>query len=137
MHFPQASLNACLFHFDQNMLKHSRYPSNFYQDDEGRIIINTLKGLPFLPLVDVLDGWRELKVEIISYFGEHSNTFIKYFENYYLEMSNDSYLMEIWNCSYRGCPHYAWWRRASRRGPSGVVCLDKWAMRRDYSRLQA
>ena len=37
----------------------------------------------------------------------------------------------------RGCPHYASRRRASRRGPSGVVCLDTWAMRRDYSRLQA
>ena len=35
------------------------------------------------------------------YFGEHGNTFIKYFENYYLEMSYDSYLMEIWNCSLR------------------------------------
>ena len=39
--------------------------------------------------------------------------------------------------SIRGCPHYASRRRASRRGPSGVVCLDTWAMRRDYSRLQA
>ena len=39
--------------------------------------------------------------------------------------------------SLRGCPHYASRRRASRRGPSGVVCLDTWAMRRDYSRLQA
>ena len=39
--------------------------------------------------------------------------------------------------SVRGCPHYASRRRASRRGPSGVVCLDTWAMRRDYSRLQA
>ena len=28
-------------------------------------------------------------------------TQIKYFENYYLEMSYDSYLMEIWNCSLR------------------------------------
>ena len=78
------------------MLKHSRYLSNFLQDDEGRIIINTLKGLPFLPLADVLDGWRELKVEIISYFGEPANTFIKYFEDYYLEMSNRSFIGTSW-----------------------------------------
>ena len=24
----------------------------------------------------------------------------------------------------RACPHYAWWRRATWRGPSGVVCLE-------------
>ena len=24
----------------------------------------------------------------------------------------------------KACPHYAWWRRATWRGPSGVVCLE-------------
>ena len=56
--------------------------------------------------------------------------------NYYFKQHNKKHYIVLRWC-FRGCPHYAWWRRASRRGPWGVVCLDKWAMRRDYSRLQA
>ena len=71
------------------------------EDDEGRILINTLKGLPFLPVRDVLDGWRELKPLICQHFGDIGHPFIKYFEDYYLEMSNKSFVIEIWNCSLR------------------------------------
>ena len=52
-------------------------------------------------------------------------------------MLDETLSMDRQIASVRGCPHYASRRRASRRGPSGVVCLDTWAMRRDYSRLQA
>ena len=36
----------------------------------------------------------------------------------------------------RACPHYAWWRRATWRGPSGVG-HQAWAIRRSVFRAPA
>lgn len=99
--FPHAGLHGCLFHLGQNILKHSKTLANLHSDAEGRILVQTLKGLPFLPIEDIQYGWDELKVLFSVHFGTSSDIFIKYFEETYLERGPRSYKVELWNCSQR------------------------------------
>ena len=47
----------------------SRRLTDFHEDHEGRVLINCLEGLPFLPVNDVLDGWLELRPLFRQHFG--------------------------------------------------------------------
>ena len=95
------TLHGCLFHLGQNLDRHAKSLGNFNNDDEGRMLLKALKGVAFLPEQDVQDGWNELKVEFSSYFGAVADPFITYFEDYYLERSNRSFKISLWNCSQR------------------------------------
>ena len=65
------------------------------------MLLKALKGVAFLPEQDVQDGWNELKAEFSSYFGAVADPFITYSEDYYLERSNRSFKISLWNCSQR------------------------------------
>ena len=65
------------------------------------MLLKALKGVAFLPVQDVQAGWDELKAEFSTYFGTIADDFIHYFEEYYLERSNRSFEISLWNCSRR------------------------------------
>ena len=65
------------------------------------MLLKALKGVAFLPVQDLQAGWDELKAEFSTYFGTIADDFIHYFEEYYLERSNRSFEISLWNCSRR------------------------------------
>ena len=147
LHIPHCRADARIIH--GHRLPISRYRDKLFATYRGQIAV--VKIIDFFTTPAFLSPSKSRKSQATKYTAFKTNSALNKHRisknqwtanslSFGAERSGNYgvYYCKIRTCSdIRGCPHYAWWRRASRRGPSGVVCLDKWAMRRDYSRLQA
>ena len=96
--FPNATLQCCLFHFDAQQLKRFMKMPNYLEDEQLRPLLNSVYGLPFLPVHDILPAWTELKTTLFTLRPtQYMSKYIHYFETTWLFSS--VYPPSIWNVS--------------------------------------
>ena len=94
-HFPEADIRGCLFHWKQavrrRLMKLPDYPSDPVLKEE----LETLFGLAFVPVGDVVDSWEYLKTNLSPSTVAAAATFLQYFESTWIRSA--VYPVKMWN----------------------------------------
>ena len=85
-----------MFHFNQAQMRRFQKIPDSTSDEVLQVPLSSVYGLPFLPIVDVLDAWTELKTRIwILYPTPAITDYITYFEKTWI--FSTSYPISMWN----------------------------------------
>ena len=107
-YFPDALIHGCFFHFRQNLFRHIQECKlvkdyNNQEDSEVRVNLKKIAALAFLPISDVVKGYKLLTKKLPSVLDQ----FLEYFEPTYIGLETRRsrkeplFRIDMWNVHSR------------------------------------
>ena len=93
--FPDAAIRGCLFHWKQAVRRHLVKITEYPSDPVLKLELETLFGLAFVPVDDVVTSWHHLKANLSTSTAVAAAEFLVYFEATWVHSS--VYPIQMWN----------------------------------------